>query len=540
MKATTLVASLAMLGTAGGALLLSNGKAPGDPVPLYENLGRYHHEISTSVPLAQRYFDQGIRLIYAFNHVEAIRAFREAERLDPSCAMCPWGIAFALGPNINAPMDSASGVLAFEAIQRAGQRVARATPAERAMIMALTQRYSKDQPANRAPLDSAYATAMARVAAEFPRDPEAQVLYADALMNLSPWNYWESGTARPGTPELLGSLERVLAADANHPGACHLFIHAEEAHAPSRAVGCAERLASLMPGAGHVVHMPAHIYIRVGRYADAIAANEHAVHADESYFEGPQETRNALYGKAYYPHNYHFLSFAASMAGNSQIAITSARKTMERIDPVIAKQAAWIENVTGILYGALVTFARWDEILAEPMPSNDLPYARGVAQYARGIAYAEKKQWANAAASMDTLVVIQQGFPEGVNKNALGVALESLRGEIAQREGNLDQAITHFTQAVNLEDQLGFAEPPSWYYPARQSLGQVLLLARRANEAEAVYQADLGHFPENGWSLKGLEQSLRQQGRTSEAEEVGRRFDKAWRAADVQITSSRM
>jgi predicted Zn-dependent protease len=328
--------------------------------------------------------------------------------------------------------------------------------------------------------------------------------------------------------------------DANHPGACHLFIHAEEAHDPARAVGCAERLASLMPGAGHLVHMPAHIYIRVGRYADAITSNEHAVHADESYFEGPQETRNSLYGKAYYPHNYHFLSFAAAMAGNSHIAIESAKKTMERIDPVVAGQTPWIENVTGILYGAYVTFARWDEILSHPIPTDRLPYARGIAQYARGIAFAEKKQWTEAAASMDTLILIQQRFAEGVNKKALGIALESLRGEIALRSGALDRAVSNFTRAVELENGLGFAEPPSWYYPARQSLGHVLLLAGRPADAEAVYRKDLVHFPENGWSLKGLEQSLRAQGRSVEASEIQRRFDQAWRAADVQITSSRM
>ena len=540
MKATTLFASLLMLGTAGGALLLTRGEAPRDPVPLYDNLGSYHREITTGVPLAQRYFDQGIRLAYAFNHAEAIRAFTEAERLDPGCAMCAWGVAFALGPNINAPMDSASEILAVKAIERARQRLDQTSPVERELILALAQRYSSEPGANRAPLDSAYAHAMARVASGYPRDPDAQVLYADALMNLAPWNYWEADTARPGTAELLANLERVLATDANHPGACHLFIHAEEAHAPARAVDCAERLANLMPGAGHLVHMPAHIYIRVGRYADAITANQHAVHADESYFEGPQETRNALYGKSYYPHNYHFLSFAAAMAGNSQIAITNARKTMERIDPVVAGQTAWIENVTGILYGALVTFARWDEILAEPIPSGDLPYARGLSQYARGIAFAEKKQWAEAMASWDTLALIQQRFPEGENKKALGIALEALRGEIAQREGKLDAAIVHFTAAVSLEDQLGFAEPPSWYYPARHSLGNALLLARRASEAEAVFLTDLTHFPENGWSLKGLEQSLRQQGRSSEADEVSRRFDKAWRAADVQISGSRL
>ena len=540
MKATTLFASLALLGTAGSAVLLSSRPDAADPVPLYDNLGRYHSEISTSVPLAQRYFDQGLRLVYGFNHAEAVRAFLEAERLDPACAMCAWGVALALGPNINAPMDSASGVQAFEAVQRARQRIPRARPAERALITALSERYSKAPSANRASLDSAYAAAMARVAAEFPHNPEAQVLYADALMNLAPWNYWEAGQPRPGTGEIITSLERVLAADTNHPGACHLFIHAEEAHAPARAVGCAERLASLMPGAGHLVHMPAHIYIRVGRYADAITSNEHAVHADESYFEGPQETRNGLYGKAYYPHNYHFLSFAAAMAGNSHVAIGSARKTMERIDPVVAGQTPWIENVTGILYGALVTFGRWDEIMAQPIPSTDLPYARGIARYARGIAYAEKKQWAEAAGSLDSLAMIQQRFPEGENKKALAIALESLEGEMALRAGNLDRAINHFTRAVELEDQLGFAEPPTWYYPARHSLGHALLIARRAVEAEAVYRKDLVHFPENGWSLKGLEQSLRAQGRTSEAKEVELRFDRAWRAADVQIESSRM
>jgi tetratricopeptide (TPR) repeat protein len=540
MKTTTLFATLVVLGSAGGAVLFASGSAPSDPVPLYDNLGRYHHKITTTVPLAQRYFDQGLRLVYAFNHAEAVRAFREAERLDPACAMCPWGVALALGPNINAPMDSVSGALAFEASQRARLRASRARPSERALIGALSQRYVKVPPANRAGLDSAYALAMARVAADFPRDAEAQVLYADALMNLAPWNYWESGEARPGTPEIMASLERVIAVDANHPGACHLFIHAEEAHDPARAVGCAERLASLMPGAGHLVHMPAHIYIRVGRYADAITSNEHAVHADESYFEGPQETRKGLYGKAYYPHNYHFLSFAAAMAGNSHIAIESAKKTMERIDPVVAGQTPWIENVTGILYGSYVTFARWEEILSHPIPTDALPYARGIAQYARGIAFAEKKQWTEAAASMDTLILIQQRFAVGENKKALGIALESLRGEIALRSGALDRAVSNFTRAVELEDGLGFAEPPSWYYPARQSLGHVLLLAGRPADAEAVYRKDLEHFPENGWSLKGLEQSLLVQGRSVEASEIQRRFDQAWRAADVQITASRM
>jgi tetratricopeptide (TPR) repeat protein len=540
MKATTLVASLAILATAGGVILLSAGRVEPDPVPLYDNLGRYRHEITTSVPLAQRYFDQGLRLVYAFNHAEAIRAFREASRLDPACAMCAWGVALAYGPNINAPMDSASGVLAYEAILQAKARISRTTPLERALIEALAQRYEEVPPANRAALDSAYARAMARVAADFPDDPEAQVLYADALMNLSPWNYWEKKEPRPGTAEMMSSLERVLAANREHPGACHLFIHAEEAHAPARAVPCAERLANLMPGAGHLVHMPAHIYIRVGRYADAISANQHAVHADESYFEGPQETRNALYGKAYYPHNYHFLSFAASMAGNSHIAIESARKTLERIDPAVAAVTPWIENVTGILFGTYVTFGRWDEILGEPVPGADLPYARGVAYYSRGIAFAEKKRWVDAAVAVDSLTAIGARFADNENRKALAIALETVKGEIALRAGQLNLAIAHLKKAVDLEDQLYFAEPPTWYYPARQSLGKALLLAGRAGDAEQVYRADLTAFPENGWSLKGLEQSLRAQGKQSEAQEFERRFDQAWRAADVQIGSSRM
>jgi tetratricopeptide (TPR) repeat protein len=540
MKVATFFASLAILGTAGTVVLASAGNKRGDPVPLYENLGRYHRTITTSVPLAQRYFDQGLRLVYAFNHAEAIRAFREAERLDPACAMCAWGVAFAFGPNINAPMDSASGILAFEAIRRARLRASRGTQLERALVAALTERYAKIPPANRARLDSAYANAMAKVADQFPDDAEAQVLRSDAIMNLSPWNYWVKNDPRPGTTELVSRLGKVITVDPDHPGACHLFIHAVEAWEPSRAVPCAERLASLMPGAGHLVHMPAHIYIRVGRYADAIASNEHAVHADETYFDTPQETRGGIYGKAYYPHNYHFLNFAALMAGNSHIAIESARETMKRIDPAVAAQLGWIENITGVVFYTYVTFAKWDAILTEPLPSPEMPYARGIALYARGIALAEQAEWVKAAESIDSLESIIARFPEGENRKALRIALEALHGELDQRAGQIETAIAHFTRAVELEDQLGFAEPPTWYYPMRQSLGKVLLQAGRATQAERVYREDLEHFPDNGWSLKGLELSLRAQDRAKEAEEVERRFDQAWRAADVQISSSRM
>ncbi|MGH7644796.1 MAG: hypothetical protein ACREMR_04345, partial [Gemmatimonadales bacterium] len=304
----------------------SPAQSVADSVPLYTNLGTHHVPITTRVAAAQRYFDQGMRLAYGFNHAEAIRAFTEAARLDPDCAMCYWGIAYAHGPHVNAGMDSAAGVAAYAAIQEALQRAAGASPREQAYIRALAGRYAPVPPADRAALDSAYARGMADVVRAHPTDWDAAALYAEALMNLRPWNYWhKDGTPYAGTTEIVGQLERVIAANPDHPGACHFYIHAVEAVAPEKAVPCAERLARLMPGAGHMVHMPAHIYIRVGRYADAIEANVHAVHTDEVFIEGQKP--QGIYPIAYYPHNYHFMSFAATLAGRSATAIEAAKKT---------------------------------------------------------------------------------------------------------------------------------------------------------------------------------------------------------------------
>ncbi|NNG17261.1 MAG: hypothetical protein HKM89_12345, partial [Gemmatimonadales bacterium] len=317
--------------------------APEGAMSLYDNLGSLHHEVTTDAPEAQQYFDQGLRLLYAFNHAEAARSFEEAERLDPACAMCAWGVALANGPNINQPMDSARGVVAYAAIQRAVEHAGNTTPREQAHIGAMAQRFALIPAEDRAVLDSAYANAMREVATAYPDDLDAQVLYADALMNLSPWNYWTAeGAPRPGTEEIVGKLEAVMGANPDHPGACHLFIHAEEAHDPTRAVECAERLAALMPGAGHIVHMPGHIYIRVGRYQDAVEANKHAVHADESYLEGPLVTKRGIYPQGYYPHNYHFMSFAASMAGQSETAIYAARQVAAKVGPDVAREIEWL------------------------------------------------------------------------------------------------------------------------------------------------------------------------------------------------------
>jgi tetratricopeptide (TPR) repeat protein len=511
---------------------------------LYDNLGGHHRPITTGVPRAQQFFDQGLRLLYAFNHAEAIRGFEEAERLDPACAMCAWGIALALGPNLNAAMEPGAAAAAWKAVKRALGRAAAASPVEQAVIGALAARYAERPPADRAPLDSAYARAMAEAARAFPDDGDVRVLAADALMNLSPWNYWEpDGKPRPETPRILSLLEGALAGAPDHPGACHLFIHAVEAREPARAVACAERLAALMPGAGHLVHMPAHIYIRVGRYADAIEANRHAVHADEAYLEGPAVRQRAggggVYASSYYPHNYHFLSFAAAMAGRAGTAIDAARKAAARLSADLVREVAWLEAVTPILYWTLVTFGRWDAILSEPLPPASHRFAYGQAYYARGVAFAAKGRWAEAAVALDTVRVLAAAFPEGDNRTALRIAAEALAGEIHLRRGEAGPAVSRFERARELEDGMAYTEPPTWYYPIRHSLGKALLAAGRPAEAERRYREDLERFPENGWSLLGLAQSLERQRRSEEAAAVRARFAAAWREADARLKGSR-
>jgi tetratricopeptide (TPR) repeat protein len=360
-----------------------------DTVPLFTNLGTYHRGITTAVPRAQAYFDQGLRLTYAFNHDEAIRAFRYAAALDPACAMCYWGVANALGPNINLPMEAASGVLAFEAVQRALALSRGASPVERALIEALAQRYAAEPTDQREELDRRYAAAMRQVRQRFPDDHDVLTLHAEAVMNTMPWDYWTpSGEPREGVAGIVADLESVLAAAPDHPGACHYFIHAVEAAQPERAVACAERLASLMPGAGHLVHMPAHIYIRVGRWADAITANEHAVHSDESYIADVRPT--GVYPLAYYPHNHHFLSFAATMAGRREQAVQASRAVRANVAEDVARGVPSLEPLLAQVHLTLVTFGRWDELLREPRPPADLRVATALTQYARGVAFAAR------------------------------------------------------------------------------------------------------------------------------------------------------
>ena len=475
-------------------------------VVLMNGLGRMHRPIATTVPLAQRFFDQGLALAYAFNHAEAKRSFAEAARLDPSCAMCHWGVAYVLGPNINAPMDPAANAEAHAAATRAAD-VATA-PLERALAGALLRRYAapgSDIP--RTALDSAYAVAMAAVARTAPDDPDVAALHAEALMNLSPWSYWTRDRApRPGTEPMLAALERALRADANHPGACHFYIHAVEAAFPERAVACAERLAALMPAAGHLVHMPAHIYLRVGRWDDAIRANEHAVHADETLFA--DRGANGLYAAAYYPHNHHFLAFAATMAGREARALEAARAGARHTPAGVAAGVLELQLVVAAPYLTLATFGRWEQLLREPMPQPGQRLATALAWQARGRAASALGRPAEARAALDSVAAIEAATTTYPAAPVLRIARLVLGAEIAERQGDRTGAVARLTEAVSVEDAMSYMEPPYWFQPVRPLLGATLLRAGRATDAERAFREDLARFPKNVWSERGLARSV--------------------------------
>lgn len=510
-----------------------------DKVPLYTNLGSHHKRISTRVPATQQYFDQGLRLVYGFNHAEAIRSFTRAAELDPTCAMCYWGIALAYGPHVNAPMDQASGVAAYVAVQKALALKSHATAQERAYIKALAQRYEADPPADRARLDASYSRAMGQVAKSYPKDLDAATLYAESLMDLRPWNYWKpDGTPYSETKDIVRQLERVLTRNPNHPGACHYYIHAVEAVNPKAAVPCAERLARLMPGEGHMVHMPSHIFIRVGRWNDAVQSNHHAIHTDEEFIEGQRPM--GVYPLAYYPHNIHFFAFASTMAGRSAQAIEASTTLTTKVNLDAARQVGMLQEMLPYHALTLTTFGKWNEVLAEPLPPEDIRFSYAMASYARGVAHAAKGEWAEAQAALDQVTAADAATPEGAEgKTSLSIAVHALSGEIATRRGDLDAGINHFREAAKIEDAGLYFEPPKWYYPIRHSLGAALVKAGQNAEAEKVYREDLKRFPENGWSLFGLAQALRAQGKNTEADATEARFRRAWPDTDVMLTASR-
>ncbi|HEX5757563.1 MAG TPA: tetratricopeptide repeat protein [Thermoanaerobaculia bacterium] len=524
----------------------AHSAAAAAPPPLFDDLGSYHRAVTTSSPAAQRYFDQGLRLVYAFNHYEALDAFREAARLDPGCALCHWGVALSLGSNYNSPTDAARERQAYEAVQAALAAAPRAAPWERALIEATARRHAADPPADRKPLDQAYADALRAARGRFPDDPEITTLFADAMMNLRPWDLWaQDGAPYEGTEEIVAALEHALALDPAHPGANHLYIHAVEASPdPGRGEAAADRLRGAMPGAGHVVHMPSHIYFRVGRYADARVVNEEAARADRAYFA--RRTPSDIYRMMYYPHNLDFTWQAAAMEGRGEEALRAARELASEVTVEMIAQMSDAEIASAAPLYALARFGRWAEVLREPEPPEGLFFTRGLRHYARGLALAAQGDPAAAAGELRALEEQIERTPAEKTyagyfktRDVLRLAADVLAGELAAKAGRHDEAVARLTAAVAAQDTHWFTEPPPWYYPVRHSLGAVLLAAGRPAEAEAVYREDLRRNPGNGWALFGLAQSLRAQGKTAEADQADADFRAAWAGADTQLTGSR-
>jgi tetratricopeptide (TPR) repeat protein len=466
---------------------------------------------------AQAYFNQGLRLTYGFNHAEAVRSFRAAQAEDPNCAMCYWGEALAFGPNINGAMDSASAAAAYQAIQKARTLAGRASPKERAYIDALSKRYSGEVKSAQAPRDTAYARAMEAVTRSYPADDDAHVLHADAQMNVSPWDYYRAKQPKPNAAAALTSLNTVLQRSPNHAGACHFYIHAVEAANPELAVPCADRLPTLMPGAGHIVHMPAHIYIRVGRYEDAIDRNVHALHADEQHI--PDLAPDGAYRLGYYPHNAHFLWFAATMAGREQTAIDAAIKTRDLTNKEMLRTSGLgaLQHYLVTPLFAYVRFSRWQDILSAEAPPSDLPYPMGVWHYARSLAFTANGDFAKAESELAELRT-QRARPEikdvtiwGLNPGGaiLDIAIETAAGELALKQGKTADAVAHFRKGLESEDKLGYDEPPTWHLPVRQQLGAALLAAGDAAGAQKMFTEDLERHPRNVWSLAGIERTKR-------------------------------
>lgn len=521
----------------------------GQIAPLLQGMGNHHFPISTDDTLAQRYFDQGLVLSYGFNHKEANRSFHQAAKLDSGNPMAWWGAALVLGPNINAGMPEDHIPKAWEALQKALELKENASQKEQDYIEALSHRYGKNPPDDRTPLDSAYAAAMGRLAEKYPRDLDAQTLYAEALMDLHPWNYWKKdGSPQSWTPEILHILESVIEQDPDHPGANHLYIHAVEAEKPENALPSADRLQTLVPGAGHLVHMPSHIYIRTGDYHRGTLANERAVKADNKYVS--QCRQQGIYPLAYVPHNYHFLWATATMEGRSERSIKAADQTSDLVDTKMMRQPGlgtlqhyWVIP----LYG-YVRFAKWDNILNVSEPAGDLIYPRGVWHYARGMAFIGKGKIKRAEEELSNLKTIASDdtlkeitiWEINTTQELMQIASRVLEGEINAAQQNFNTAVSLLEEAVEIEDQLEYNEPPDWFFPVRQNLGAVLLKANRPGKAERVFRKDLAKFPENGWSLFGLYQSLKAQGKDDNASKVKKRFESAWKYADVDLSASRI
>jgi tetratricopeptide (TPR) repeat protein len=522
------------------------GASSPDSPTLFENLGSLHHPITTTSARAQQYFDQGLRLVYAFNHEEAIRSFEEAARQDPEAAMAYWGIALALGPNINAAMAKNDARRATEAIKQARARLGKVSASEQGYIDALTKRYVATKSANRAALDKAYADAMRKVWRQYPDDPDAGVLFAESLMDLRPWDLWTSaGAPKPGTEEIVSTLETVLQKHPDHPGACHYYIHAVEASAqPERALPCADRLPGLIPGAGHLVHMPAHIYARVGQYHDSAERNAQAAQVDEQYLAN--RSLSGDYADGYYSHNLHFLWASLTMEGRSAEAVNAAESLMATVTEEEARRDRVKKQYLPARMYTLIRFGFWDEMLREPPPPKGLRLMEGIWRLGRGLALAATGRLPGAEGEHHALAGLTKQIrrtkspEEKLERELLTIAERLLAGDIAAHRQRYDAAIKSLKEAVKLEEALRYSEPPLWPISVRHYLGSVLLMAGHPAEAEKEYRVDLKRYPENGWALFGLVQSLKAQRKDSEAAELTERFEKAWAHADVTLVASRL
>jgi tetratricopeptide (TPR) repeat protein len=522
------------------ALLAAATTTADTPIPLYPDLGAPRFRVTTTNPQAQRYFDQGLTLAYGFNHAGAVRSFRAAQRLDPQCALCWWGEALALGPNINAPMDGRDAGAALAALDRAKALAATTAPTEQALIAALDTRYAPP-PADRAQLDIAYADAMLAVAARFPANDDIAVLTAEAVMDTSPWNYWltDKKTLVGKSGEAVRLIEAVLARNPGHAQAAHLYVHLMEAADPARAEAAADRMTRApVQSAGHLVHMPAHIFQLRGRYADSIRANIAAARADEAYFASAGDNGLVRYG--YYPHNIHFIVIAAQMAGDMPTAIAEAQRLRKTLDPETSARFAWIQAIDAAPYLAMAQFADPAAILAMPPPDPRLPYAAAMRHYARAVAYAQQRDRVGVEAelaALDTLKasnafadMIAQGVP---TPDLLSLAASVARGRLAYAEGDYEQAAAHYRTAITLEAKIPYQEPPYWYYPVSQSLGAALLKAGKPADAAMAFRTALAQTPANGWAFYGLAEAEAAQGHGAEAAAARQALRRAW-AGDVR------
>jgi tetratricopeptide (TPR) repeat protein len=516
------------------------------PEQLYRGLGNVHHPVTTKSTQAQKYFDQGLAFNYGFNHDEAYQSFAAAAALDPKMAMANWGIALVFGPNYNLPGNDERMKIAYGAIQRAQSLEVPSSAEEKALIEALAKRYGPDgkQTPER---EKAYADAMRDVAGKYSDDPDVQALFAESLMDLHPWELWGAdGKPGPQTLELVETLERTLKKYPNHLGANHYYIHAVEASPhPERAIPSAKRLAALAPTQGHLVHMPSHIYVRTGMYHDASGANEAAIKTDRSFLAESHES--GVYPVMYATHNFDFLLYGEMMEGRKRDALKTARDLKDAVPAAVVKEMPMGEVMWPKPYFAMARFGAWDEILAEPAPPKEFAYTTAMWHYARGLAFAAKGKVDEATAERKALddgaASVAAELMVGPNNKAPAItklASQVLAGAIATARGDHDEALRDFTEAVRLQDALGYDEPPSWYYPVRETLGAELLANKKATMAEAVYRDDLKRNPDNPRSLYGLAESLRAEGKADEAAKVEERFTKGWSHADITLAPEKV